>query len=52
MVCFNTGIELHVDHIKPISRAPDLALNINNLQILCKDCNLGKGNRDKKDWRP
>lgn len=34
---------LHVDHIKPRSKYPELELDINNLQILCKECNLGKG---------
>lgn len=51
MVCFRTGIELHVDHIKPISKFPELALEPTNLQVLCRDCNLGKGNRDSIDWR-
>ena len=35
---------LHVDHIKPRSKHPELELDINNLQVLCKDCNLGKSN--------
>lgn len=52
MVCFRTNLELHVDHIKPISKFPDLALKIDNLQILCRDCNLGKSNKDCVDWRP
>lgn len=45
------GIIIHVDHIKPKSRFPHLALDINNLQVLCADCNLGKGARDDTDWR-
>jgi hypothetical protein len=52
MVCFRTGVELHVDHIKPISKYPELALISSNLQVLCRDCNLGKGNKDSIDWRP
>lgn len=52
MVCFRTNLELHVDHIKPISKFPELALDPNNLQVLCRDCNLGKGNKDCIDWRP
>lgn len=52
MVCFRTNLELHVDHIKPISRYPELALDEANLQVLCRDCNLGKGNKDEIDWRP
>ncbi len=46
------GIILHVDHIKPRSRFPNLSLVKSNLQVLCEDCNLGKGNRDTIDWRP
>lgn len=42
---------LHVDHIKPRSLRPDLELDINNLQILCEDCNLGKSNKDSIDYR-
>ncbi len=36
------GSVLHVDHIKPRSKYPHLALDITNLQVLCEDCNLGK----------
>lgn len=43
---------LHVDHIKPRSRFPHLALTLDNLQVLCKKCNLGKGAWDDTDWRP
>lgn len=52
MVCFTSGIEIHVDHIVPISKCPEMALKESNLQVLCKPCNLGKGNRDMIDWRP
>lgn len=45
------GIQLHVDHIKPRSKYPELALDLDNLQILCEDCNLGKSNVDDTDWR-
>lgn len=41
----------HVDHIKPRSKFPKLELDINNLQILCEDCNLGKSNKDTTDFR-
>lgn len=36
------GATLHVDHIKPRSKNPELALDAANLQVLCEDCNLGK----------
>ena len=42
---------LHVDHIKPRSLYPSLQLDINNLQILCEKCNIGKSNKDFTDWR-
>lgn len=46
------GVVIHVDHIKPKSKYPELALEYNNLQILCEDCNLGKSNKYETDWRP
>ena len=49
--CGKNGIVLNVDHIKPRRKYPELALNINNLQILCNTCNHGKGNWDETDWR-
>ena len=45
------GIILHVDHIKPRKKYPQLALSIENLQILCHECNHGKGNWDETDHR-
>lgn len=46
-----TGAVMNVDHIKPRKTHPELALNINNLQILCDECNHGKGNWDSTDWK-
>ena len=46
------GHPLHVDHIKPRSKYPELALRLDNLQVLCDDCNMGKSNKDQTDWRP
>ena len=46
-----TGAVLNVDHIKPRKKYPHLALNVDNLQVLCGACNHGKGNWDETDWR-
>lgn len=43
---------LHVDHIKPRSKFPELSLDFDNLQVLCMDCNIGKSNKYQTDWRP
>lgn len=45
------GSVINVDHIKPRRTHPELALDVTNLQILCGDCNKGKGNWDQTDWR-
>ena len=45
------GVQLHVDHIIPRYKAPNLSLDINNVQILCDDCNMGTGAWDDTDWR-
>jgi 5-methylcytosine-specific restriction endonuclease McrA len=47
----NNGIVLHVDHIKPRRKYPQLALTLSNLQVLCESCNHGKGSWDSTDWR-
>jgi 5-methylcytosine-specific restriction endonuclease McrA len=46
-----TGAVINVDHIKPRKFHPALALSLDNLQVLCHECNHGKGNWDKTDWR-
>jgi len=46
-----TGAVMNVDHIKPRKLFPSLAMDINNLQVLCHECNHGKGNWDQTDWR-
>ncbi len=45
------GVRMHVDHIKPRRLFPQLALDVENLQVLCELCNHGKGNWDTTDWR-
>jgi 5-methylcytosine-specific restriction endonuclease McrA len=44
-------VVLHVDHIQPRYFFPELAMQITNLQVLCKDCNFGKSAWDQTDWR-
>ena len=44
------GVVLHVDHIKPRSKYPALALDLFNLQVLCDACNIGRSNTDETDW--
>jgi len=46
-----SGAVMNVDHIKPRRKYPHLALDLNNLQVLCGDCNFGKGNWNETDWR-
>lgn len=53
MACGQTppAVIIHVDHIKPRSKYPHIALDINNLQILCESCNLGKSYKYEDDFR-
>ena len=51
-VCKSTDGPFHCDHIEPLSLNWDRRLDPSNVQIMCDDCNLGKGNRDRIDWRP
>jgi len=51
MCCGTTKGVIQVDHIKPRSKYPMLALVQSNLQVLCRDCNLGKSNIDETDFR-
>lgn len=51
MCCGQTKGQIHVDHIKPRSKYPELSLVFTNLQVLCHDCNVGKSNKDQTDWR-
>jgi hypothetical protein len=45
-------VRIITDHIKPIRHHWHLRLERSNLQILCDDCNMGKGSRDETDFRP
>ena len=42
------GVRLHVDHIVPFSQGGRTCLE--NLQVLCERCNLGKGNRSSMKY--
>lgn len=51
-ICALCGVKIRkkaditVDHIKPRSANLDLALDKNNLRVLCRRCNSQKGNRE------
>lgn len=45
------GRVMHVDHIKPMWTHWQLRAEPANLQVLCEDCNMGKGAWDDTDWR-
>jgi hypothetical protein len=40
------AFDLTIDHIKPRSKHPHLALEISNLRVTCRPCNSSKGARD------
>lgn len=42
---------LTIDHIKPVSKFPGLAMEIGNLQVLCWECNKEKSNKHYTDYR-
>ncbi|EQC47982.1 HNH endonuclease [Bacteriovorax sp. Seq25_V] len=51
-LCCGTKTEsMHIDHIKPKSRYPHLEYMIDNLQVLCPDCNKSKSFTDETDYR-
>lgn len=54
-MCCGAGPEdgkvIVVDHVKPIRKYPQLRLDFNNCQVLCNDCNMGKGGDDETDFR-
>lgn len=45
------GVILNVDHIVPLSICWGLRNKLENLQVLCKDCNMGKLNKDITSWK-
>jgi 5-methylcytosine-specific restriction endonuclease McrA len=49
-VCHYCGAEnkdMTIDHIIPISIAPELAIDIENMVTACKPCNSSKGSRSQ-----
>ena len=49
-VCYYCGAEnkdMTIDHIIPISKAPELAIDIENMVTACKSCNSSKGSRSQ-----
>lgn len=44
-------VRIITDHIKPLRKYWSLRLVRSNLQVLCDDCNMGKGSRDETDFR-
>ncbi len=52
MTVGGSPVRIVVDHIKPISRFWHLRLDRSNLQVLCDECNMGKGAWDQTDYRP
>ena len=46
------GAKMCVDHILPRYTHPELRLDPENLQVLCFNCNKGKGAWDTTDFRP
>jgi 5-methylcytosine-specific restriction endonuclease McrA len=45
-------VKIVVDHIKPLHHHWSLRLQKTNLQVLCDECNQGKGAWDETDHRP
>lgn len=43
--CCGSTLEIHLDHIEPISISPRRCLYYRNVQFLCKVCNLRKSNK-------
>jgi 5-methylcytosine-specific restriction endonuclease McrA len=44
-------VRIVVDHIKPLHTHWEFRLDPDNLQVLCYDCNKGKGAWDQTDYR-
>ncbi|GAB1376799.1 hypothetical protein MASR1M48_16510 [Lactococcus petauri] len=51
MKCKTTSRPMHMDHIFPVARYPELRYSLRNLQILCCDCNIEKLHLNTNDYR-
>jgi hypothetical protein len=45
------GKSMTIDHIKPVSKHPELFLDKDNMQVLCWECNKSKSNKHSTDYR-
>jgi 5-methylcytosine-specific restriction endonuclease McrA len=50
-MCCGSTKNINIDHIKPKSKYPELAMEFSNLQVLCWPCNKSKNNRHETDYR-
>ena len=47
-ICFYCGADAdQVDHVIPVSKAPELVLSFDNAVACCKRCNVQKGNKSQ-----
>jgi 5-methylcytosine-specific restriction endonuclease McrA len=49
-VCYYCGYEgkdMTIDHVIPVSKAPELAIDINNMVSACKPCNSRKNKKSQ-----
>lgn len=51
LCCGKSEESMHIDHIKPKSKYPHLEYMIDNLQVLCSECNKIKSYVDETDYR-
>ena len=47
-VYYEDSYHITVDHIRPRSKYPELALELSNLRVLCRRCNSSKGDKDSE----
>jgi 5-methylcytosine-specific restriction endonuclease McrA len=50
-VCYYCGAEnknMTIDHIIPVSKAPELAIDEGNMRTCCVSCNSSKGSRNER----